>query len=191
MAVKSTAVIGYEIYPPCFFTDQGHVCSLGIPADPQRGCLDPPQWEGTHSGHLGKQEAAVPGSGGPVGQCLGRGKGYEQNPANCLGKAKSTAPGGKIYPPAPEGPPRPAGVRRRAGRADRPPPALLRSAPLPASLRRRGRGRAAGRSPRREVVMVSRVTCVRGSPARGEEAAGAGRLQSRTGPPRQVWGEAE
>lgn len=128
MAVKSTAVIGYEIHPPCFFTDQGHVCSLGIPADPQRGCLDPPQWEGTHSGDPGRQEAAVAGSGGPVGQCLGRGKGYEQNPANCLGKAKSTPPGGKIYLPAPEGPPAPPGsAARRAGPTGRPP---LCSAPL-------------------------------------------------------------
>lgn len=58
----------------------------------------------------------------------------------------------------------PSGARCRAG-----PPSLI--------PRRHGRGRSAGRSPRREVVMVSRVTCVRGSPGTergGRQAAGGG-----------------
>lgn len=95
----------------------------------------------------------VEASGGPR-----RGGGHS-TPARCEGSL-----------PAPEGLSAPPGVRGKAGRA-------LPFPPFPASLRRRGRGRAAGRSPRREVVMVSRVTCVRGSPGAG----GGGRRRGRGG----------
>lgn len=110
----------------------------------------------------------MPGGGGQERQHRGRGSGREESPAGGPGACGVlTASGHLRGPPArPRGALRPAGGQRQGGpgrQASRPP---LRSAPR--------RQRAAGRSPRREVVMVSRVTCARGSPGAGGGGGGGG-----------------
>lgn len=131
----------------------------------------------------------MPGGGGQERQRRGRGSGREESPAGGPGACGGlTASGHLRGPPArPRGALRPAGGQRQGGpgrQASRPP---LRSAPLPA-----------GSAPR-AAVPGGRLSWFPGSharevpPARGEAAAGAGRLQSRTGLPlpRQVWGRGE